>query len=324
MMLSEVMEFYGIERDFQASGFFETEQHRQLVKAIRPALLSGKLVAVTGLVGSGKTRFLHRFEAALKEEGRFTVARSLSVDKERTTLTTLITALFYDLSSDKTPRIPTQGEERERALRELVRRGRKPVVLLVDESHDLHPKTLVGLKRLMEVVADSGGTLAIVLAGHPKLRNDLRRPTMEEIGSRSALFVHDGIGEDRRAYIGWLLGACAVKGVPVSAMIEEAAIGLLADRLRTPLQIEQHLNLAFDHGFRSGVKPITAEVVETVLSRQLDELEPRLTRHGYNVKSLATQFHTKPAEIRQFLRGALNEQRTHELTEQMRAAGLPL
>jgi type II secretory pathway predicted ATPase ExeA len=50
----------------------------------------------------------------------------------------------------------------------------------------------------MEVVADSGGTLAIVLAGHPKLRNDLRRPTMEEIGSRSALFVHDGVGEDRR------------------------------------------------------------------------------------------------------------------------------
>jgi hypothetical protein len=51
-------------------------------------------------------------------------------------------------------------------------------------------------------------------------------------------------------------------------------------------------------------------VVETVLSRQLDELEPLLTRHGYNVKSLATQFHTKPAEIRQFLRGALNEQGT--------------
>jgi hypothetical protein len=124
MMLSEVMEFYGIERDFQASGFFETEQLRQLMKAIRPTRLSGKLVAVTGLVGSGKTRFLHRFEAALKEEGRFTVARSLSVDKERTTLTTLITVLFYDLSSEKIPRIPTQGEELERALRELVRRGR--------------------------------------------------------------------------------------------------------------------------------------------------------------------------------------------------------
>ena len=107
-------------------------------------------------------------------------------------------------------------------------------------------------------------------------------------------------------------------------MIDELTTDLLADCLRIPLQIRQHLTLAFEHGFRSGVKPVTAEVVETVLSRQLDELEPRLTRHGYNVKNLATQFHAKPAEIRLFLRGALNEQRTHELTEQMRAAGLPM
>src|SRR5689334_3266309 len=67
-MLTEVMEFYGLERDFQAAGFFETEQHRQLMKAIRPALLSGKLVAVTGPVGSGKTLFLRRFETALADD----------------------------------------------------------------------------------------------------------------------------------------------------------------------------------------------------------------------------------------------------------------
>ena len=323
-MLTEVMEFYGLERDFQAAGFFETEQHRQLMKAIRPALLSGKLVAVTGPVGSGKTLFLRRFETALAQEGRFIVSRSLSVEKDRTTLTTLITALFYDLSGEKTPKIPSQGEERERALRELVRRGRKPVVLIVDEGHDLHPKTLVGLKRLMEVVADGGGTLSIVLAGHPKLRNDLRRPTMEEIGSRSAMFALDGVGEDRAAYIAWLLGACAGKGISVPAMIDEAAIALLAERLRTPLQIEQYLTLAFEHGFRSGEKPVTAELADTVLSRQLDDLEPRLTRQGYNVKSLAEQFHVKPADVRLFLRGALDPERTRELSEQMRVAGLPL
>jgi len=45
------------------------------------------------------------------------VSKSLSVDKERATLPTLIAALFYDLSPDKDPRIPTQGEKRERELR---------------------------------------------------------------------------------------------------------------------------------------------------------------------------------------------------------------
>jgi type II secretory pathway predicted ATPase ExeA len=318
------MDFYGLERDFQAAGFFETEQHHQLMKAIRPTLLSGKLAAITGPVGSGKTLFLHHFEMILKQEGRLTVARSLSVDKDRTTLATLIAALFYDLAVEKNPKIPTHGEERERALRDLIRRGRKPVVLIVDEAHDLHSKTLVGLKRLMEVVAAGGGTLAIILAGHPKLRNDLRRPTMEEIGYRSVHFALDGAIEDRPAYIAWLIGACKAKDAGVASIIDNAAIALLAERLRTPLQIEQHLTLAFEHGFRCGEKPVNPDVIETVLAQQLDDLEPRLTRHGYSVKNLADQFHAKPAEVRLFLRGALDAERTRELSEQMRVAGLPL
>jgi hypothetical protein len=67
----------------------------------------------------------------------------------------------------------------------------------------------------------------------------------------------------------------------------ESAIALLADRLRTPLQIEQHLTLAFEEGFRIGEKPVTTDAVEAVLSRQFDDLEPKLTRHGYDVHNLA-------------------------------------
>jgi type II secretory pathway predicted ATPase ExeA len=102
-------------------------------------------------------------------------------------------------------------------------------------------KTLTGLKRLMEVVADGGGMLSVVLVGHPKLKNDLRRPTMEEIGYRSAVFTFDGLAGGQRDYIGWLLTACAADGVAAGDMMTESAIALPADRLRTPPQIEQHL-----------------------------------------------------------------------------------
>lgn len=64
--------------------------------------------------------------------------------------------------------------------------------------------------------------------------------------------------------------------------------------------------------------------VETVLSRRIDDLEPQLTRHGYDVRALCDQFDAKPAEIRQLLRGNLNPQRSAELIDEMRAAGLPL
>jgi hypothetical protein len=33
-----------------------------------------------------------------------------------------------------------------------------------------------------------------MFAGHPKLKNDLRRPSMEEIGSRATIFELEGLG----------------------------------------------------------------------------------------------------------------------------------
>ena len=73
------------------------------------------------------------------------------MDVARTTLGTLILALFYDLATEKDFRVPTQPERRERALRDLIRKRHKPIALLVDDAHSLHGKTLLGLKRLREI-----------------------------------------------------------------------------------------------------------------------------------------------------------------------------
>jgi hypothetical protein len=47
--------------------------------------------------------------------------------------------------------------------------------------------------------------------------------------------------------------------------------------------------------------------------------------HGtYDAATLGTLLHAKPAEIRDFLAGTLAVDRTRELTEQLRAAGVPV
>ena len=135
-MLAEVQEHFGFTRDPQAAGYYETPYHRQFVRDLRAAIHAGKLIAFTGLVGSGKTLLLRQLQADLVAEKRVTVSKSgeplgstsLAVDKDRASLTTLITALFYDLSPEKDPRIPAQSEHRERALRDLVRKSKRPVV----------------------------------------------------------------------------------------------------------------------------------------------------------------------------------------------------
>src|SRR6516162_5634576 len=91
------------------------------------------------------------------------VSKSLSVEKGQISLAILIMALFYDLAIEKDFKIPTQPERRERALRDLIRKRQRPIALFIDDAHDLHSKTLIGLKRLIEVVRDSGGTLSVVL-----------------------------------------------------------------------------------------------------------------------------------------------------------------
>ena len=47
--------------------------------------------------------------------------------------------------------------------------------------------------------------LSVVLAGHPKLKNDLRRSSIEEIGSRATIFELEGLGSAKRKYLKWLL-----------------------------------------------------------------------------------------------------------------------
>jgi type II secretory pathway predicted ATPase ExeA len=324
-MRAEVMEYYGLQRSLRAVGYYETSHHRQLLQDVKQAVYDGDLVALCGVVGAGKTATLRRLQDVLAKEGRVIVSRSMAVERNRATLGTLITALFCDLSTDKRPKIPSQIELRDRALRDLVRKCRKPVVLIVDEAHDLHRNTLTGLKRLIEMVADGGGKLSVLLAGWPRLRNELRQPAMEEIGYRTAVFSLEGVTGSQREYIEWVLATCSGGDrSKVDGILDPAAVDLLASRLRTPLQIEQHLTLALETGYQASEKPVGEAIADSVLSKQIDDLEPTLMRHGYSVKVLCELLGTKPAEVRALFRQALEADRARELKEQLLAAGLPV
>lgn len=78
---------------------------------------------------------------------------------------------------------------------------KKTVVLIVEEAHELHHFTLAGLKRLTETFQDGGVKLCVLLAGWLKPRNDLRNPSLEEIGSRTAVFSLEGVTGSQREYV---------------------------------------------------------------------------------------------------------------------------
>ena len=51
---------------------------------------------------------------------------------------------------------------------------------------------------------------------------------------------------------------------------------------------------------------MSAGVVEQVLSRAIDELEPTLTRNGYDAAAITTQFNAKPFDVHAYLAGTLD------------------
>ncbi|SFL23479.1 hypothetical protein SAMN04488518_12511 [Pseudovibrio ascidiaceicola] len=109
-----------------------------------------------------------------------------------------------------------------------------------------------------------------------------------------------------------------------SDVIEEAAQDFLAERLSTPLQFAEHLNRAFTDAYRMGAEQVTREIVEETISIGFDDLDAKLARIGYGPKALAEMTDTRVPEIRRFLKGQLDADRTDEISTIMRRAGLPL
>lgn len=324
-MLSDVMNHFGLKTEFDQAGYFDTDHHQYLIKEMSAAIKKGRIIALTGIVGSGKTKLLQQLRQTLKQENAVVVARSLAVDKIRVTLPVLMRAIAYDLATDeKALKLPKQPEDREHHIVALIAKRKKPAVLFVDDSHDLHGNTLTGLKRLTEAVRDEGKSLSIVLAGHPKLRDDLHRPILEEIGARTDTFPFDGIQGHQPAYLDWLLAQCTKSRIKTDTIITAEALELLAERLATPLQINHYLTLALEEAYQIGQKPVTVDIVSSVLAVTLNDPEPHLIRHGYNIISLARLINAKPAEIRAFLHSQLPPGREQEVKELLLKDGVPL
>jgi hypothetical protein len=77
--------------------------------------------------------------------------------------------------------------------------------------------------------------MTLRIAGHPKLKNDLRRPSIGEIGSRATIFELEGLGTEKRKYIKWLLVQSMVPKTKMEGVITEDAFATLSEKLSTPL-----------------------------------------------------------------------------------------
>lgn len=82
-MRADVMGYYGLAKDVRHAGFFETEQHKRLFSHVRDAIRHGGLIAVSGMIGTGKTVSLNKLKESLSKDGKIIVSQSRCVEKQK-------------------------------------------------------------------------------------------------------------------------------------------------------------------------------------------------------------------------------------------------
>ena len=61
-MRVEVMQHFGLTVPLSQAGYYETAHHKDLMKDVRGAINEGRLIAICGVIGSGKTVMLRRLQ----------------------------------------------------------------------------------------------------------------------------------------------------------------------------------------------------------------------------------------------------------------------
>ena len=313
------LKYYGLRKELNRADYFKTDQYQTMLKNIKAAIKSGGFIALTGVVGIGKTTTLRNIQKDLAEDGKIILSKSLATDKKRVSINTLYTALFTDLLTKKDGKFPMHAEKRERKIQSLIKERNKPVALFIDEAHSLHHNTLIGLKHLIEVIEDAEGTLAIIAVGHPKLSNDLKKPSLEEIGARAKIFELNTLGANSPRFIDWLINNCKSEKTSLDGIITKEAVEFFAEKLITPLH---YLSRAFEKGSEVGDKPISLDTAKAVLSPELNSLEANLARQGYGSGTLSDYLNIRHGEIKSYLRGQLSSSRSEEITQDIRKLGI--
>jgi type II secretory pathway predicted ATPase ExeA len=275
--LSDGMEPLGLSKSLRHVDACETDPHRQRLQARTVAIHEGGIMALTGMVGRGKTVCLGRLQEQRRQEGQIAVAEALPVDVPRVNLATLTRALYYAWATDPAGALPRKTDKSERACMQVLRRCPKPSGLLVEDGHEVPGQTRRGLKQLREKTRRRGARLTMVFAGHPRLTHDLRRPSQEETGARATVLECAGIQGHQRRSSPWLLAQGAPAVAP-SDLATPDALERLAERLLTPLHIQPDLTRLRAQAHRLGEKPVPPTLVHAPLAPDMPELEPTLTR----------------------------------------------
>lgn len=196
------------------SDMFLNGEIRYIHQAAWQAATGGRMVAIVGESGAGKTTMLDHLRDQIAHERRPVVCITPSVSSMEETdtrgnplrIADLHAAILYKLAAgQRAVKVPQNSQKRfvavQAALEESTAQGRGHL-LIIEEAHAMPVATLNQLKRLNEEMKMGRRyMLGILLVGHPELEKKLTRHDVRESMQRTSIVHLQPLGADLAAYL---------------------------------------------------------------------------------------------------------------------------
>ena len=323
--MDEVLEKYGLETDLFDVEYYENENFIKLSEHIKNNIRKNRIFAITGIIGSGKTTALMKIAESLNENGDIIVSTNFMISSEKLNFNTIICGLISDICETIDVNLPNTSklyDSKEKKLAKLIQQAKSDIVLFIDDAHDLNFETFHSLRKLNIIAKSSKRSLSVVLLGHPRLKFELMKPEMQEIGNRIKYISMNGIEGKEREFFEWMMKECMKNGTKIQDIFTDEAVNFIVSRFRTPLHMQHFISRAMEEAFLAGIKPINLEMVTHVVSRDLDSKISILTRQGYHPKKFADAVGITLKETFLFHQNKLPPQRTKDIEEQIYQLGV--
>ncbi|GAB4415791.1 MAG: hypothetical protein OHK0032_11920 [Thermodesulfovibrionales bacterium] len=181
----DILEFYGLKEDpFRLTPdpafFFPSAEHNEALLTMNYVVEQREgFCLVTGEPGTGKTTLLNVFKEGWKDKAEIALILTPRLSPDE-----FLLSVLEDLNVKLTR---TGKSDILKAFRDfLVEKSRagRPVIIIVDEAHDLPDDTLEELRLLSNLETEKDKLLQIILIGQPEIERRLNGDNLRQLNQR--------------------------------------------------------------------------------------------------------------------------------------------
>jgi len=244
--------------EFHSEDFREMTARLNYIKDIRGIAL------FTAPPGFGKTFALRSFTKSLNPN----LYQSAYICLSTVSVTAFYRQLCGALNIDASQHKDTMFKAIQERLFLLFKEKRRPLVLAIDEAHDLDSRVLKDLKMIMNYAYDSLYCFTVVLLGEPHLNRILEKPIHEALRQRITIHYNfSGLSaEEANEYIRHKLSVAGGSSAILTEGVFSAVYGFSQGN---PRLIDNVMSDALTLGAQLGKQTIDTEVIFAAVENQL-------------------------------------------------------